>query len=405
MDIKEKFLQLTSRTYPHGHEEDILPLLPQDLDVDQFGNLYKYIGERPSTMFTSHLDTAGVVLTDITHEFDGDLIKTDGHSILGADDKAGVTVMLYMMENNVPGLYYFFLGEEVGCVGSKKVAEIHKSMKVDGITKVVSFDRRGTTSIITHQASQRCCSDEFGSALADALNKAGAEVYDNDTTLSYKNDPTGLYTDSAQFIRIYPECTNISVGYQHEHNHTEFQNIKHLDKLAKAAVLVDWESLPISRDPSKIEYSSYSGYSYGGYSSRWDDWDGAYSSGISAPSTTIYGQSYQENIWFKDELHGNYVSYVTINKYSKQVVKVDLSDGRMEEESDWIGELLTVLDVAYQSIKWDGYKLVISYEGNYTTEMTRNDLSEYIPELDFWKDIKAKQEKEEADFLDRDIYD
>jgi Peptidase family M28 len=408
MDIKEKFLQLTSRTYPHGHEEDIFPLLPKDLDVDQFGNLYKYVGERPSTMFTSHLDTAGSTLTDITHEFDGDLIKTDGFSILGADDKAGVTIMLYMIENNIPGLYYFFLGEEVGCVGSKKVAELHKSMKVDGITKVISFDRRGTTSIITHQASQRCCSDEFGEALANALNNAGAEVYDNDTVLSYKNDPTGLYTDSAQFIKIYPECTNISVGYQHEHNQTEQQNIKHLDKLAKAAVLVDWESLPVSRDPSKVEYRDY-GYDSYGYNRHsptyWDDWDGAYSTGISTRNSGTYSNSYQENIWFKDEYNDNYVSYVTINKYSKQVVKVDLSDGRIEEETIWIGELLSVLDVSYSSINWDGYKLIISYDNNYTTEMTRNDLSEYISELDFWKEIKEKQEKEDADFLDRDIYD
>jgi hypothetical protein len=31
-----------------------------------------------------------------------------------------------MIENKIPGLYYFFLGEEVGCVGSRKVAGVQK---------------------------------------------------------------------------------------------------------------------------------------------------------------------------------------------------------------------------------------------------------------------------------------
>ena len=93
-------------------------------------------------MFTAHLDTATYALTDITHVFEGDIIKTDGKSILGADDKAGVTVMLNMIENNIPVLYYFFLGEEVGCIGSRKVAEAQKIKKIEGINKVISFDRR-----------------------------------------------------------------------------------------------------------------------------------------------------------------------------------------------------------------------------------------------------------------------
>ena len=47
-----------------------------------------------------------------------DIITASGTTLLGADDKAGVTVMLHLINNNVPGLYYFFIGEEVGCIGS-----------------------------------------------------------------------------------------------------------------------------------------------------------------------------------------------------------------------------------------------------------------------------------------------
>jgi putative aminopeptidase FrvX len=129
MNIKEKFLQLTSRTYPHGTEQDVFPFLCPGLKVDEFGNLFIKIGES-DVMFTSHLDTATSALTEVNHVFDGNIIKTDGKSILGADDKAGVVIMLNMIEHKIPGLYYFFLGEEVGCVGSKKVAAKQKEEKI-----------------------------------------------------------------------------------------------------------------------------------------------------------------------------------------------------------------------------------------------------------------------------------
>ena len=154
MNIKEKFLELTSRTYPHGTEEELYPLLFNEVDglqKDEFGNLFIQIGVS-DVMFTSHLDTASSANTAVNHVIEGNLIKTDGKSILGADDKAGVTIMLYMIKNEVPGLYYFFVGEEVGCVGSKKVAGVQKENKIPGINKVISFDRRGNNSVITYQS-------------------------------------------------------------------------------------------------------------------------------------------------------------------------------------------------------------------------------------------------------------
>ena len=151
MNIKEKFLELTDRTYPHGTEQDLFPILFNTVDglqLDEFGNLFIKIGES-DVMFTSHLDTATSANTPVNHVFENNIIKTDGQSILGADDKAGVTIMLYMIQNNISGLYYFFLGEEVGCIGSKKVADVQKDTKIEGINKVISFDRKGTTSVIT----------------------------------------------------------------------------------------------------------------------------------------------------------------------------------------------------------------------------------------------------------------
>ena len=38
MNIEQKFVELTSRTYPHGTEQDLFHLLPKELETDEFGN-------------------------------------------------------------------------------------------------------------------------------------------------------------------------------------------------------------------------------------------------------------------------------------------------------------------------------------------------------------------------------
>ena len=100
MRITKKFLALTRLTYPHGKERGLLQQLPEGYQEDGMGNYYIQIGDT-NTMFTCHLDTADRVQTSVKHVFDGTIIRTDGSSILGADDKAGMTVMLYMIKNKV----------------------------------------------------------------------------------------------------------------------------------------------------------------------------------------------------------------------------------------------------------------------------------------------------------------
>ena len=76
MNIKEKFLELTSRTYPHGTEQELFHLLHDGLQADEFGNLFIKIGESDA-MFTSHLDTATSALSKVTHVFDKNIIIID----------------------------------------------------------------------------------------------------------------------------------------------------------------------------------------------------------------------------------------------------------------------------------------------------------------------------------------
>jgi hypothetical protein len=260
--IFETFMRLTSKTVPYGYEDrfvsDVMTLLfPDDIQKDNHGNYFYEIGNS-RTIFTSHLDTVSKDYINVNRVIDGDIIRTDGKTTLGADDKAGMTVMLWMIKNKIPGLYYFFIGEEVGCIGSGLAAK-YENIK-GNYDRVISFDRRGTDSIITFQSSGRCCSDKFADALSNELNKSN---------MSYKKDTGGVYTDSAEFVNLVSECTNISVGYYKEHTTNEHQDIKHLEKLAVACIKVDWENLPVERDPSKTEYKSWS--NYGWCKGSWDD--------------------------------------------------------------------------------------------------------------------------------------
>ena len=240
-DVVHTFLTLVTETYPHGTEEEVVKYLPK-MDKDKFGNYYKIIGNS-KVMFTSHIDTASRDKSKVNLrkliENNEEFVITDGTTILGADDKAGVAVMMYMMHHNIPGIYYIFIGEERGGIGSHAVARDFESFPfLKDVDKCISFDRRNYHSVITSQLGQTCCSESFGVALVNELNAAGLDM---------KLDNTGVYTDSASFIDIIPECTNISVGYFNEHTGNEKQNLTFLKRLAEASIKVNWESLPSER--------------------------------------------------------------------------------------------------------------------------------------------------------------
>ena len=358
--ILNTFIKLTSMTYPYGYEDVLVKemikcgLFPKDIVKDVHGNFFYQVGES-RTIFASHLDTVSKTHTKVNHVFEGNMIKTDGTTTLGADDKAGVTTMLWMIKHNVPGLYYFFIGEEVGCIGSGNAARSVSDFK-DKYDRIISFDRRDVGSVITHQSWSRCCSDAFGDALASELNKSG---------LSYKKDDGGVYTDSAEFVDIIPECTNISVGYYKEHTTNESQDIDHLEKLAEACLRVDWENLPTERDPKFTEYktSTYSKTSTKTYST-YDDYEYPSSRGKKSKRNrkrTDYG--------YHDDWYGNPGwddDDDVVNEFLNQDDEVDDWSDWDEIESksgktyyDRGGELIEVGDVKVSTKKND-YEWIMS---------------------------------------------
>lgn len=235
-------------------------------DKDAHGNTWAQVGEDNGVVFTAHLDT--VHRTPGTQELfildldQGTFIGADHEgkeTVLGADDAAGIFLMTEMMKAGVAGKYMFFIGEECGGIGSSAFVRDNPDFSAN---VVVSFDRRGTGSVITHQGGWETCSPQFGAALAKALNQNGAG------TLAYHTDDGGLYTDSREFAEIVPECTNVSVGYFHEHTAKETLNLTHLLNLRDALLKIEWGKLPVHRVPvSDVAWDA----DWAGRSSTWYD--------------------------------------------------------------------------------------------------------------------------------------
>jgi hypothetical protein len=133
---------------------------------------------------------------------------------------------------------FSWVKKEVELVLLKVMENIEKYPFMSDIKKMISFDRRNYYSVITSQMGVVCCSNEFGESLCNELNKGG---------LKLNLDPTGVYTDSANFIELIPECTNVSVGYFNEHTHDEIQNITYLERLVKLVFSANWDKLVVKR--------------------------------------------------------------------------------------------------------------------------------------------------------------
>jgi hypothetical protein len=192
------------------------------------------------TLFVAHLDT--VHRTDGKNKIRRTPTMWFGHKApLGADDGAGVAMLCHLASNSVPGYYVFTRGEERGGIGAEFLADRMPDL-LRQFDRAIAFDRKGVDSVITHQGfGGRCCSDEFGSALALALSTE--KVW-------YLPDDTGVYTDTAEFVDLVPECTNISVGYDFEHSSREQLDLVHFAALANIVLTVAWDELPTHRDPT-----------------------------------------------------------------------------------------------------------------------------------------------------------
>ena len=238
MKIRSLFLDLTHETTVPNSEDRLLSnlcnLLPGSYK-DPFGNLHLEI-PGDDTLFVCHVDNYCDSVQKVCHIFDGDHVKTDGRTILGADDKAGATILLTMISQQVPGHYVFFKAEEIGCLGSLDYKKNFYAQLID-YSKCVAFDRRGCSDLVYCQNNINCASLEFAYQLCHEMRQFGMDYMPSE----------GNVTDSGSFKYLIPECVNLSVGYYNNHSFLEKQDLKFLEKLAYAACQMDWRKLKVHR--------------------------------------------------------------------------------------------------------------------------------------------------------------
>lgn len=223
---------------------------------DKVGNIIVSVGKNENkilwschtdTIHPKHIGYAPLV-------YNNAYVCSQGQRQLGADDGVGVWIMLSMIKAKVDGLYIFHAGEEVGGVGSRHIARENPEL-LTGIKYAVAFDRKGTGSIITYQYEEMSCSDDFARSLANTLG------------LGHRCDDTGVFTDTANYMDIIPECTNVSAGYENEHTFSEYLCFTYARALRDALIAAHtegkYDTLVCKRDPnvSVDKYSTY-GYSY-----------------------------------------------------------------------------------------------------------------------------------------------
>ena len=238
--------------------------------LSNFDTLKNDKGEVLAYVYDNHNDTKSHKIMwschiDTMHKKDPQKIKQevfldtfdtafvgDKSDCLGADNGAGVALLLDMIDANVEGVYVFHRGEEMGCWGSSQIVELFPDF-IKTFTHSIAFDRRAETSVITHQSGRKGVSDTFTAQMCDLLS------------LGYIPDPTGAFTDTYQYFDYVSECTNISIGYHSEHSSTETLNVSHVEKLSDRLCSIDWTDIDLIHDRTPEPEPFYGRSYYGSY--------------------------------------------------------------------------------------------------------------------------------------------
>jgi len=224
------------------------------------GSLLVRTNPKSDTLFSCHIDTChGQAESDGTSQdlaYDsmfGHIVLAAGSksACLGADDGAGIYIMLRMIQKKVPGSYLFHVGEERGGIGSRAVLTKHKPF-LEEFSRAIAFDRGvhqgDAPEVIYTQGGYQCASTDFATRLAAEYNKH-SELFADDWVIS----PRGSFTDTKIYAGVIPECINLGVFYAKQHGPNEYLDAAHLESMVTASCAIKWDDLKVAREP-KAEF-------------------------------------------------------------------------------------------------------------------------------------------------------
>jgi len=202
------------------------------------GNIYAYIKgnipDAPTIMFNAHLDT--VLTGKIKPVVRGDKIISNGSSILGADDKAGVAVIMEVISRikkmklshgNIEVV--FTVAEEIGLLGAKhinkKFLKSDFGFAVDGgkvnLVMNAAPSQNSITAIIHGKAAHAGIHPENGihaiKVISNAISKIKMGRIDHETTSNIGVIHGGVATN------IIPDHVEIK-GETRSHNENKLKN-------------------------------------------------------------------------------------------------------------------------------------------------------------------------------------
>jgi di/tripeptidase len=208
----------------------ILPI-HKDVMVDGFKNIIIDTCDSPNIIFSVHTDTVDHQsgFRKVIHDDGLNILHTANKEILGADDGAGIYILLEMITHNIPGRYIFHRSEECGGLGANWVVDNTPEL-LHNIKHAIAFDRKGTTDVIDQMITGKTATDEFVHNLCESLDYG-------------HTSNTGSYTDTAFYVNHIPNCTNISVGYYDQHTSNEFLDLEYFSWLVDKVKTIDWQEL------------------------------------------------------------------------------------------------------------------------------------------------------------------
>lgn len=223
------------------------------ITVDRSGNLLAektyHGGNGPTILLNAHLD----VVTELTPG--RRVIKENGiwrssEGILGADDRAGVAVLLHMAEKLINSTfrgkvkYVFTVEEECGLVGASEVDDYF----LWGTDAAFVVDRRGTGDIVTScWGSHPFCDVNFGKLIEQIADESGLVGW---------KCTSGGSSDTRIWAEHGIQSVNLSAGYGNEHTDDEYLNVEACFNVTKLLTAIFDRASEVRRVVRRIGFNN-----------------------------------------------------------------------------------------------------------------------------------------------------
>lgn len=207
-------------------------------------SVFYHKSDLPLPLICVHVDTVRKEKLKIIS--DGKII-VNAYGVLGADDRAGCAIALYLMREGVKAHFGFFDFEEVGGIGSREYCATHEADIKTYVKTLIGLDRRGGDDATTYGGECQ--------PLMDVVAKYG-----------YKST-FGSFTDVANIESVHGVgCVNLSVGFHREHQKNEYLDLEEMRYTASVMPEIIEDVMQIDTSPASVSVGA--GFDWFG----WEDY-------------------------------------------------------------------------------------------------------------------------------------